>query len=312
MTSQQTNSEIDSDSLEKKGRLMKLATGWAVAVTSFLILIKTIAWILTGSIAILGSLIDSLMDVVASTINLFAVRHSLTPPDSDHRFGHGKAEAIAGLAQFAIMSGSAFFLLLESINRLVDPQELKQTEVGMIVILISMVLTIGLVTFQKYVVRKTASLAVSADEYHYRGDVLMNAAVLIALFFSKISSAGWLDAALGLGIAAYLGYLASKIARRAYDELMDREFDDQERAKIRTVVMKDDEVIDIHDLRTRQSGLKKFIQFHLELDPEITLIHAHEIADRVEAKLLEEYPEADIIIHEDPAGLETVTSLEKS
>jgi ferrous-iron efflux pump FieF len=289
---------------------MRLATAWAVVVAGFLIAIKAAAWILTGSISILGSLIDSLMDVFASAVNFFAVRHALTPPDSDHRFGHGKAEALAGLAQFALMSGSAFFLLLESINRLLKPQDLDKTEIGVVVIISSMVLTLGLVTFQKYVVRRTGSLAVSADEYHYRGDILMNGAVLVALGLSAYGGFGSIDALLGLGIAAYLGYIASKIMRRAYDELMDKEFDDEEREKILDIVKSDADVYDIHDLRTRQAGLKKFIQFHLELDPNITLIRAHEIADRVEANLLAHYPEADIIIHEDPAGLESVSTLE--
>jgi ferrous-iron efflux pump FieF len=289
---------------------MRLATAWAVVVAGFLIAIKAAAWILTGSISILGSLIDSLMDVFASAVNFFAVRHALTPPDSDHRFGHGKAEALAGLAQFALMSGSAFFLLLESINRLLKPQDLDKTEIGVVVIIASMVLTLGLVTFQKYVVRRTGSLAVSADEYHYRGDILMNGAVLVALGLSAYGGFGSIDALLGLGIAAYLGYIASKIMRRAYDELMDKEFDDEEREKILDIVKSDADVYDIHDLRTRQAGLKKFIQFHLELDPNITLIRAHEIADRVEANLLAHYPEADIIIHEDPAGLESVSTLE--
>lgn len=303
----------DADvSLDGKGRLMRLATIWAVITAMLLIAIKAVAWVMTGSVSILGSLMDSLMDAMASTINFFAVRHSLTPPDKEHRFGHGKAEALAGLAQFAIMTGSAVFLLFESIDRLINPRVLTQPTVGVIVIIVSIVITIALVAYQKHVVKITESLAVSADELHYRGDVLMNGAVLAALFASSTFGLVRVDAILGVGIAGYLGFVASQIALRAYHELMDREFEPDERDKILSIVMTDSEVISVHDLRTRQSGLKKFIQFHLELDPQMTLLHAHEIADRVEAKLLAQYPEADIIIHQDPAGLEMPTRLERT
>ncbi|TNE57008.1 MAG: cation diffusion facilitator family transporter [Alphaproteobacteria bacterium] len=291
---------------------MRLATIWAVITAMLLIAIKAVAWVMTGSVSILGSLMDSLMDAMASTINFFAVRHSLTPPDKEHRFGHGKAEALAGLAQFAIMTGSAVFLLFESIDRLINPRVLTQPTVGVIVIIVSIVITIALVAYQKHVVKITESLAVSADELHYRGDVLMNGAVLAALFASSTFGLVRVDAILGVGIAGYLGFVASQIALRAYHELMDREFEPDERDKILSIVMTDSEVISVHDLRTRQSGLKKFIQFHLELDPQMTLLHAHEIADRVEAKLLAQYPEADIIIHQDPAGLEMPTRLERT
>lgn len=290
---------------------MRLATIWAIVAASILIVIKAVAWILTGSVSILGSLMDSLMDAMASTINFFAVRHSLMPPDKEHRFGHGKAEAIAGLAQFAIMAGSAVFLLLESIDRLINPQVLTQPTVGLVIIIISVFVTIMLVAYQRQVIKKTGSLAVSADELHYRGDILMNGAVLVAIFASGTMGLSRIDALLGLGIAFYLGFVASQIARRAYHELMDHEFEPEERDKVLSVIMMDPEVVSVHDLRTRQSGLHKFIQFHLELSPEITLLRAHEIADRVEAKLLEHYPEADIIIHQDPAGLEMPTRLER-
>jgi ferrous-iron efflux pump FieF len=291
---------------------MRLATAWAVIVAGFLILIKFIGLLVTGSVAILGSLIDSLMDAFASAVNFFAVRHALTPPDHDHRFGHGKAEALAGLAQFALMSGSAAFLLFESIDRLFNPVDLERTDIGVVVIVVAIVATLGLVAFQRYVIKRTNSLAISADELHYRGDILMNGAVLVALGLSTYGGIKWADAVFGIAIAAYLGYAASQIMRRAYDELMDREFDEADRTQIRAIAQADPDVQGTHDLRTRRAGVNSFIQFHLELDPEISLVNAHEIADRVEAKVREAFPDADVIIHQDPAGLEQITSLQKT
>jgi len=294
------------------GALMRLATAWAVIVASFLILIKFIALLRTGSVSILGSLIDSLMDAFASAMNFFAVRHALTPPDQDHRFGHGKAEALAGLAQFALMSGTAVFLLFESFNRLINPVDLEKTGIGIIVIIVAMIATLGLVAFQRYVIKRTNSLAISADELHYRGDIMMNAAVLVALALSSYGGFKAADAIFGAGIALYLGYAASRILLRAYDELMDREFDEADRERIRKIAVEDPEVQGTHDLRTRRAGINSFIQFHLELDPEISLVSAHEIADRVEERIRNVFPDADVIIHQDPAGLEQITGLQKT
>ena len=288
-------------------RLMRLATHASVTVAGFLILIKLAAWLYTDSISLLSTLIDSLLDAVASLINLFAVRHALAPADREHRFGHGKAESIAGLGQAAFITGSAVFLLFEAGDRLIHPSPVENGAIGVGVMGFSIVLTFGLVQFQRYVVRRTGSVAISADSLHYKGDLLMNASVILALVLS--TQLGWhtLDPIFAIAIAIYILSAAWKIATNSFDMLMDREFADGERERIRDIALSHAEVREMHDLRTRSSGTSSFIQFHLELDGAMTLLRAHEIADEVEAKIRTAFPAADVIIHQDPEGLEQDT-----
>lgn len=292
--------------------LMKAATIWAVLASSFLVVIKFTAWLMTGSVALLGSLIDSVMDVLASSTNYVAVRHALTPADSDHRFGHGKAEALAGLGQFAFISGSAVFLALESGERLLHPEPLQRTGTGFLVTIVAIGVTLALVTFQRHVVKKTGSLAIGADELHYRSDLLMNLGVILALGLSSVGGMGAADGVFGFGIAAYLGFSAWKIMRRSFDELMDKEFAEEDRQKIRSIVLSFPDVKDMHDLRTRRSGVHAFIQLHLELDGDMKLIDAHAVSDKVEASITDVFEGAEVIIHEDPAGYESPGDLERS
>lgn len=315
MTSENPAADETQDAstpLAAAGSLMKAATIWAVLVSSFLVIIKFVAWLMTGSVALLGSLIDSVMDVLASSTNYVAVRHALTPADSDHRFGHGKAEALAGLGQFAFISGSAVFLALESGERLLHPEALQRTGAGFLVTIIAITVTLALVTFQRHVVKKTGSLAVGADELHYRSDLLMNLGVLVALGLSSVGGMGAADGVFGLGIAAYLGFSAWKIMRRSFDELMDKEFAEEDRQKIRSIVLGFPDVKDMHDLRTRRSGVHAFIQLHLELDGEMKLVDAHSVSDKVEASITDVFEGAEVIIHEDPAGFESPGDLERS
>jgi len=289
-----------------KARLMSLATYAATGVAVFLVIIKFLAFIVTGSVALLGSLIDSLLDGIASIINMVAVRHSLQPADHEHRFGHGKAEAIAGLGQAAFIIGSALFLVFESISRLYRPEPVSSGYVGLAVIVFSICLTAGLVTFQKYVVDKTGSVAISADSLHYRGDLFMNIAVLAALFLSSFGGWPQADPVFAIGIAGYIGYSAWQIFRISYDQLMDRELPDEDRDKIRSIAIAHDDVVSLHDLRTRKSGTDVFIQLHLELDPNMTLLDAHTVADQVEESVRQVFPDAQVLIHQDPAGQEEV------
>lgn len=295
-----------------QARLMRLSTLLAVITSAFLVVIKAAAWVLTGSVAMLGTLADSLLDVFASAANFVAVRHSLVPPDEEHRFGHGKAEALAGMGQFALMMGASIFLTLSSFERVFDPKPLSQTGLGITVIIVSVIATGLLVVFQRYTINRTRSLAISADELHYRSDVFLNSAVLVSFLLSRYGEFERVDAFFGLGIALYLGIAAWRIFMRAYDELMDKEFDDEERGLIRKIAMNDPDTLAMHDLRTRRAGVSSFIQFHLELEPDISLIRSHEIADRVELKVRSAFPEADVLIHQDPAGLEEVPELERS
>ncbi len=285
------------------GRLMRLATWASVAVAATLVVVKAATWWLTGSISVLSSLVDSLMDVMASLVNLFAVRHALQPPDAEHRFGHGKAESLAGLGQSVFIAGSAVFVTVEAVGRLLTPQPVEHAYVGIGVMVFSIVATVALVAFQRYVVGKTGSTAIGADALHYQTDVLVNGSVIVSLALSSLL--GWhrADALFGLAIALYLLLCAWRIARRALDVLMDREFADDDRARIRDIVLAHPKVKGMHDLRTRSSGIQPFIQLHLELDGDIPLSEAHEIADQVEARIKERYSRAEILIHQDPEGL---------
>ena len=286
------------------GRLMRAATYASVAVAGTLIVVKLVAWLFTDSVSLLSTLIDSLLDAAASMINLLAVRHALTPADREHRFGHGKAEPLAALGQTAFIAGSAIFLVIEAGHRLFTPRPVLHVEVGIGVMILSIVVTFALTRFQAHVVRKTGSVAIKADSLHYVGDILVNAAVIVALLLA--SQFGWLiaDPLFGIAIAGYILIIAWRIARGAFDMLMDRELPERERARIRRIVLEHPSVIDMHDLRTRASGRNTFIQVHIELDGDMSLYRAHDVADEVEASLRTAYPGAGVIIHQDPHGVD--------
>ena len=289
-------------------RLKRLATYAAVAVAGVLIGIKLWAWTATNSVAMLAALVDSTLDLVASGLNLLAVRHALTPADREHRFGHGKAEALAGLGQAAFIGGSAVFLLFQSLERLAVPEPVQRSTIGLAVIGVSLVLTIALVLFQRYVISRTRSLAIGADYLHYATDLATNLAVVAALVVSGLW--GWTaaDPLFGLAIAAVIAWGAFRILRGAYDELMDRELDDADRQRIKDIVNRHAGVESLHDLRTRRAGHRSFIQLHLELPPQMTLLEAHRIADEVENAIMAAFPDAEVITHQDPAGVEMVHS----
>lgn len=285
-----------------KARLMRHATYASVAVACTLIAAKFAAWMHTESVALLATLVDSLLDGVASLINMLAVRHALTPADDEHRFGHGKAEALAGLGQGALVAGSALFLFVEAIQHLITPQPIERSYAGIAVMLFSILMTIGLVAYQRWVVQRTGSIAVSADRLHYIGDVATNATVLLALGLASLPGFLWVDAAGALIVAAVIVKSAIDIVRGAFDNLMDRELADADREHVLAVIRRHPEARALHDLRTRQAGNQIFIQFHLELDPDLSLRDAHRISDEIEAELLAVFPGAQILIHQDPAG----------
>jgi len=292
-------------------RLKKLATYAAVAAAALMIGLKVWAWVMTGSVAMLSSLVDSALDLVASALNLIAVRHALTPADEEHRFGHGKAEALAGLGQATFVGGSAAFLLLESLDRLIVPRPVVETSLGLAVMIASTVITVALVMFQRYVIARTRSLAIGADQLHYTTDIATNAGVILALILT-----GWFgwtvaDPLVGLAIAATIAWGAIQIVSGAYHELMDREFDEPDRLRIKQIVSAHKEVVSLHDLRTRRAGHNAFIQLHLELPPGMTLAEAHRISDEVEAEIQRAFPDAEVLTHLDPAGAETVRPLDR-
>ena len=289
--------------------MMNAAAIASVTIATVLLILKIAAYWLTGSIAILASLADSATDVFTSGVNLLAVRHALTPADDDHRFGHAKAEPLAGLLQAAFIGGSATFLVFESINHLITPHALENEFIGVGVMVFSIVATIGLVWFQAYVVRRTRSVAIAADSMHYWGDLLTNLGVIAGILLS--TRLGWhiADPLIGLAVAGVLAASAWHVFRQSYDQLMDRELPEEARQRIKTVVLRHAEVRGIHDLRTRAAGTLTFIQFHLEMDPGIDLSRAHAVSDAVEQSLMDAFPGAEILIHQDPAGEENVPTL---
>jgi len=289
---------------EMNSSLVRYASYTSVFIALILIIMKLGAYISSHSVAILASLIDSLLDLVASFVNLIAIRHALTPADEEHRFGHGKAEPLAGLAQSAFIAGSALFLILEAGDRLINPQEIEHGMVAITVMAISTIMAIALVRFQQYVVNKTGSIAIRADSLHYFGDVLANISVIVALVLSIYF--GWqaADSLFAFGVAIYVLFNAWKIVKVALDQLMDRELPDEKREEIIRIATTHPEVRSLHELRTRTSGFMTFIQMHLVMDPKITLEQAHSISDEVEAELKKVFQNSEVIIHEDPEGLE--------
>lgn len=283
--------------------LMKAATFAAVASALILIVIKTIGFLLTNSVAILSSLIDSTFDLISSVVNFWAVSHSLVPADAEHRFGHGKAEPLAALVQAAFVCGSAILLLVESASRVARPQEVMAGSLGIIIMLSATIITLGLVGFQKFVVKRTGSVAISADSLHYTGDLFLNFSVILALFLSTKVQLLWADTLIAIIIAIFLLWNAIKIARQAISVLMDEELSADQRQKIKDIALSHKCVHDVHELRTRSSGLNTFIQMHIVLDADLSLLEAHNIADDVELLLIKVYPRSDIIIHQDPAGI---------
>ncbi|MEE8092608.1 MAG: cation diffusion facilitator family transporter [Gammaproteobacteria bacterium] len=282
---------------------MRLASYASVVMALTLISLKLWAWYATDSVALLSSLADSLLDLVASLITLFAVKVAVSPADREHRFGHGKSEGIAGLAQALIVTGSAAYVGVEAVTRLLAPSPIMQPGLGLGVMFVSLVLTVGLVVFQGFVVRQTGSLAISADAVHYKADILTNVAVLGAIFASVQWQWHILDPLLGLVVVALILLAVRIIAMDAIDVLLDRELPEEDRQRIKDVVVTHPGVKGIHDLRTRSSGAAQFIQFHLELDAEISLVEAHEICDAVESDVQSKFPGAEVLIHADPYGL---------
>jgi ferrous-iron efflux pump FieF len=284
-----------------RARLMRRATAASLTVAIVLVAAKLVAVVVTDSTAMLSTLIDSLLDVVASLVNLLAVRQALVPADREHRFGHGKAESLAGLGQALFIGGSAVFLFIEAGQHLVTPQPVTHSEVGIVVVVASMIATVALVRYQAAVVRRTGSVAVSADRLHYTSDLLLNAGVILALVLGPWLGWPWIDPLFALAIGGYVLYGAWRIVLSSLDTLMDKEVPDADRARIRAICKTHPEVIDVHEMRTRTAGANIFVQLHLVLDGAMSLHRANQIAHAVEQGIMAEFPGAEVIIHEDPS-----------
>ncbi|WP_405122820.1 cation diffusion facilitator family transporter [Pseudomonas sp. M20] len=280
-------------------RLLRLATRASVAVACTLIVAKAIAWWLSGSVSMLAGLTDSALDGVTSMLNLLAVHYALRPADDDHRYGHGKAESLAGMAQALFIGGSAVLIAFQAYERLHDPQPLGAPWLSIGVIVFSLLLTAALLVLQHRVIKQTGSNAVRADSLHYRSDMLLNGSILLALILAGFGFEQ-LDAWFGLGIAAYILWSAIQIARESFSVLMDEELPADVSQHMLELACGVPGVLGAHDLRTRISGNHWFVQLHLELPGELTLSVAHGISDQAADAIHKAYPRAEVLVHADP------------
>ena len=283
-------------------RLTRRITLLSIATAAVLVAIKLAAWLASGSTALLASMADSGMDFLASLITAFAVRYAAEPPDAEHRFGHGKAEAFASLLQAGLVFASAALIVREAIHDFTDPKQIDHGGWAIGVMVISTLLTLALITAQSRVLRKVSSVAVSGDRAHYLSDLASN---VIAL--AGIAAAAWLgiaglDAVAAILVAALLLWSAIGVFREASNQLMDRELPEADRARIVALVTEDRALTDVHQLRTRASGPYIHIQMHVDLDPELTLEATHQAIVAAEKRILVAFPAADILIHADPRG----------
>lgn len=285
-------------------KLKQAATCASVALSVSLMLLKLFASLYTGSLAVLSSLVDSISDIFASVITFVAVRFASLPASRKHRYGYGKAEALSALVQSAFVAGSGVFVIYEGIYRLFHPHILTDTGLGIAVMIVSLVATLALIVFQRYVVRKTNSMAVSADSVHYMVDVVTNGSIIVSLLVVKFFGFDWFDTAAAVFISFYLLLNAYKIAKEAVSLLLDKELSSDIRETVSGVVANSAFCRGLHDLRTRNLGGVYMFEFHLELDGGLSLYEAHKLSDIIEFEIKRLYPGAQVIIHQDPAGLE--------
>lgn len=283
-------------------RITGRVTALSVAVAAVLVAAKIVAWALSGSVAMLASLADSALDLTASLITFFAVRYASSPADDEHRYGHGKAEALASLMQAMLVALSAGLLMREAVVRFLDPEPISATTTALVVMGLSIVLTLGLVWAQTLAVKKTQSLAVSGDRAHYFSDLAANAAVIAGLVLAGGLGLTRADPVVGFAVALWLFWTAFGVGKAAYEALMDRELPDEDRAHIITLAGDDPKVLGVHQLRTRASGPFIHIQMHMDLDPDQSLTEAHEVVVAAERRVMAAYPAADVLIHADPKG----------
>ncbi len=281
---------------------VRLAAIFSTSTAFILVLIKLYAWLVTDSSAMLASTTDSILDLFASIMSIVILRFALAPADKEHSFGHGKAESLAGLVQASFVLGSAILLIFSGVSRLLNPQVIMHSEVAIWVTIISIVLTLILVVFQRYVIKRTGSIIISGDALHYQSDLFLNLGVLAAIILSQ---GIWIqaDGVFTILVALYLVFGAGQIMIQSVSQLMDSELSEEELSKIKTIVLKHKQAMGIHELRTRQSGAQKFIQFHLELSDHLSLLDAHSIGDEIEADLCQAFTHCEVFIHQDPSSV---------
>ena len=287
---------------DERARLTTRAALASVAVACLLLILKAYAAWATGSVAMLGSLADTGLDVIASLVTLFGVRIAAMPADRDHRFGHGKAESLAALVQVGIIGISAIGIGWRAVERLLHGETTANAEYGIVVSAIAIAATLCLILYQRSVIRRTGSVAIATDSVHYSSDLLLNLSVIVALILDQYAHLGGADPVFGILIALWLFYGAWRASARAIDQLMDKEWPEERRQAFIAVAARHPAGLGIHDLRTRTSGAHEFAQFHIWLDPTMTVIQAHDVVDAIEAELVREFPGVEVIIHVDPEG----------
>jgi len=279
--------------------LVRRAALSAIVVAVSLIIMKLYAWLVTHSNAMLATSTDSLLDLSASLVNFFMLKVALSPPDHDHKFGHGKAESLTGLAQSAFVLGSAILLMLHGVDATLSPTQIEQSLVAVVVSVLSVILTSILVAFQYYVVRQTNSTAIKADALHYQSDIAMNFGVLISLLLSS-SLYPEVDGIFTIAVGIWLMFGAVQIAKQSVDDLMDKELPATEVDKIKDIIAAHGKHLGYHQLKTRKSGYLKFVQFHLQLPHSMPLIEAHQIGESIAADIRRQLAPAEVLIHHDP------------
>lgn len=283
-------------------RLMRLATVASMSTALILIVVKFAAWRLTDSVSMLSSLVDTSLDLVSSMVTFFAVRQALVPADDNHRFGHGKAEGLAGLIQAGFIAASGCALLVAIVERLGNPKQVREEEIGLLVSVLAIGLTLCLVTFQKYVVRRSGSLAISADMAHYSTDLVATFVTGMGVFLSGLMDQPLIDSGVAGLVALYLMHGGWKVGRESLNVLMDHELPAEDSRKIEAIARAHPGVKDVHDLKTRSSGLTRFIQLHIEVEPDLSVVLGHAIGLDVQTEIARAYPGAEIILHVDPAS----------
>ena len=286
----------------ERSKLTARAAMASIVMAVTLIALKSWAAVETDSTAMLGSLADSGLDLIASLVVLLAVRIAAQPADTDHRFGHGKAEALASLVQVILITISAIFIAVRAVRRLLAGAQTADAELGIGVSLLAMVLTVALISYQRHVVRRTGSLAIGTDRLHYSSDLLLNGSVILALALDQFAGLAGADAVFGLLIALWLLWGAWKASSHALDQLMDREWPDELRERFLAAAREYPELAGLHDLRTRSSGTHYFAQFHVWVPAHWTVQEAHDRLDAVEEALQARFPGTEILIHVDPEG----------
>ena len=288
--------------LAQSSALTRYATTLSVGVAAILIVIKAVAWVQSGSVSMMASLADSSLDLVASLVTFFAVRYAAAPPDAEHRFGHGKAEAFASLIQGGLVFASAALIGQEALNRIAHPHPIQQEGWAMVVMVVSIALTMALIAAQSRVLRQTGSVAVSGDRAHYAADLASNGVSLLGIAAVALFHQPVLDAIAGLIVAAWLVWGAVGVFSQASVQLMDQELPDEQRASIIHLMTQDARIRGVHQLRTRASGPFIHMQMHADLDPSLSLVEAHNVMVAAENRVLAAFPAADILIHPDPSG----------